>query len=164
MNTSTISTRTAGVAVALAAAATFAIGPATAAPAPKPKPKPASVTATCSSANPMFTLGGDQLTWKVTVTVGGPGQILVSATGSAGYRDFVLSQFASNGSLSWNNTSTGKFGTAKVSGVGASPTLNKTPVTTGKGSVTFNMVIKAGAGSEWIGTQTSTPCVGTITV
>ncbi|BDH59773.1 hypothetical protein [Tsukamurella sp. PLM1] len=112
----------------------------------------------------MFVIGGDQLTWKVTATAGTNGQIFISATGTAGYRDFVLSQFASTSAVSWNNTTTGKYGTAKVSGVGASPTLNKTPITTGKGTVTFNMVIKAGAGSEWIGTQTSTPCVGTLKV
>ncbi|CAM3514195.1 hypothetical protein ACXYTP_22370 [Tsukamurella ocularis] len=164
MNTSTISARTAGVAVALAAVATCAIGPAGAAPNPAPKPKPASATATCTSANPMFVVGGQMLTWKVTATVGGKGQILVSATGNAGARDLVLSQFASSATLSWNNTTSGKFGSAKLSGVGPLPVLNKTPVTTGKGAVTFNLVIKAGAGSEWIGTQTSTPCVGTITV
>ncbi|NMD55993.1 MULTISPECIES: hypothetical protein [Tsukamurella] len=164
MNTSTIAARTAGVAVSLAAVATCAIGPAGAAPTPAPKPKPAPVSATCTSANPMFVVGGQMLTWKVTATVGGNGQILVGATGNAGARDLVLSQFASTATLSWNNTTTGKFGSAKLSGVGPLPVLNKTPVTTGKGAVTFNLVIKAGAGSEWIGTQTSTPCVGTITV
>lgn len=164
MNTTTISTRTAGVAVALAAIATCAIGSAGAAPDPAPKPKPASVSTTCSSANPMFVVGGQMLTWKVTATVGGKGQILVSATGNAGARDLVLSQFASTATLSWNNTTSGKFGSARLSGVGPLPVLNKTPVITGKGAVTFNLVIKAGAGSEWIGTQTSTPCVGTIVV
>lgn len=166
MNTTTISTRAAGVAVALAAVATCAIGPAggAPAPAPKPKPKPATASATCSSQNPMFVVGGDMLTWKVTATVGAKGQILVSATGNAGARDLVLSQFASTATLSWNNTTTGKFGSAKLRGTGALPTLDKTPITTGTGAVTFNVVIKAGAGTEWIGTQTSTPCVGTLTV
>lgn len=166
MNTSTITARTAGVAVALAAVATCAIGSAGAAPAPAPtpKPKPTSVSATCTSANPMFVVGGQMLTWKVTATVGAPGQILVSGTGNASARDLVLSQFASSATLSWNNTTSGKFGSAKLNGVGQLPVLNKTPIVTGKGAVTFNLVIKTGAGSEWIGTQTSTPCVGTITV
>lgn len=163
MNLSTITTRTAGVAVALAATATCAIGTAGAAPNPAP-PKPASVTATCSSANPMFVVGGQMLNWKVTATVGGNGQILVSANGDAGARDLVLSQFSSTATLSWNNTTTGKFGSGRLSGTGQLPVLNKTPITTGKGAVTFNVVIKAGAGTEWIGTQTSTPCVGTIMV
>lgn len=165
MNLSTITTRTAGVAVALAATATCAIGTAGAAPNPAPPaPKPASVTATCSSANPMFVVGGQMLNWKVTATVGGNGQILVSASGDAGARDLVLSQFASTATLSWNNTTSGKFGSGKLSGTGQLPVLNKTPFTTGKGAVTFNVIIKAGAGTEWIGTQTSTPCVGTIVV
>ncbi|WP_019201588.1 hypothetical protein [Tsukamurella sp. 1534] len=163
MNTSKITTRAAGVAVALAAVATCAIGPVGADPAPKPAPpKPKTVTATCSSPNPMFVVGNDMLTWKVTAAPGAPGQVLFSAVGGAGGRDFVLNQFSSRATLSWNNTTTGKFGSAQLSGNGPSPVLNKTPVTTGKGAVTFNIVIKAGAGTEWIGTQTSTPCVGTI--
>lgn len=164
MNLSTISTRTAGVAVALAATATCAIGPAGAAPGPSPQPKPASVTATCSSANPMFVVGGQMLNWKVTATVGGNGRILVSAKGDAGARDLVLSQFSSSATLSWNNTTTGKFGSDRLAGTGQLPVLNPTSITTGKGAVTFNVVIRVGAGTEWIGTQTSTPCVGTIMV
>lgn len=166
MKTSLISARTAGAAFALAAVATCAIGPAGAdpAPAPKPAPKPVTSSATCTSPNPMFILGNDVVTWKVTATVGKPGEILVSATGGAGYRDFVLSNFASNATLSWNNTTTGKFGSAKLTGVGATPTLNRTPIATGKGAVTYNLVINVGAGADWISTQTSTPCVGTITV
>ncbi len=164
MNISTVTTRTAGVAVALAATAVCAIGSAGAAPGPAPQPKPATATATCTSANPMFVVGGQMLTWKVTATVGKGGQILVAAKGDAGARDLVLSQFASSATLSWNNTTTGKFGSSRLSGTGQLPVLNQTAVTTGKGAVTFNVIIKAGAGTEWIGTQTSTPCVGTITV
>ncbi|GAB3135605.1 hypothetical protein GCM10027289_29580 [Tsukamurella serpentis] len=112
----------------------------------------------------MFVLGGDVLTWKVTASVTESGTIRVGATGNAGARDLVLSQFASTATLSWNNTTSGKFGSAKLRGTGPLPTLADTPIVTGKGSVTFNVVIKAGAGTEWIGTQTSTPCVGTIAV
>ncbi len=164
MNLSRISTRAAGVAVGLATAATCAVGPAGAAPGPAPKPKPATASAVCTSANPMFVVGGEMMTWKVTAVVTGNGRINVSATGNAGARDLVLSQFASSATLSWNNTTTGKYGSGKLKGTGALPVLATTPFVTGKGAVTFNVVIKAGAGTEWIGTQTSTPCVGTIQV
>lgn len=163
MNTSRISARTVGVAVACAAGAACAIGQVAAAPAPPAPPKPVTATATCSSTNPMFVVGGDMLNWKITAKTLRPGQVEFGGTGTAGARDFVLSQFASSATLSWNNTTTGKFGSTGLSGTGALPTLNKTVVDTGKGAVTFNIVIRSGAGTEWIGTQVSTPCVGTIT-
>ncbi|ADG80734.1 Secreted protein OS=Tsukamurella paurometabola (strain ATCC 8368 / DSM / CCUG 35730 / CIP 100753/ JCM 10117 / KCTC 9821 / NBRC 16120 / NCIMB 702349 / NCTC 13040) OX=521096 GN=Tpau_4165 PE=4 SV=1 [Tsukamurella paurometabola] len=163
MNPQQITTRTAGVAVAVAAIATCAIGPAGAEPAPAPAPaKPVTATATCSSANPMFVVGGDMVNWKVNAKVLRPGQIEFAGTGNAGARDLVLSQFASNATLSWNNTTTGKYGSVRLNGVGGLPTLNRIVVNTGKGAVTYNVVIRTGAGTEWIGTQVSTPCVGTI--
>lgn len=163
MNSTKITTRTVGVAVALGAFAAGAVGTAAAEPAPAPKPKPVTATATCTSANPMFVVGTDMLNWKVTAKVLRPGQIEFAGNGTAGARDFVLSQFASSATMSWNNTTTGKFGSVKLGGIGGLPTLNRVVVNTGKGAVTYNVVIRTGAGTEWIGTQVSTPCVGTIT-
>ncbi|GAA1009548.1 hypothetical protein GCM10009551_092320 [Nocardiopsis tropica] len=110
----------------------------------------------------MFVMGNDTLNWKVNAKVLRPGRVEFSGTGTAGARDFVLSQFASLATLSWNNTTTGKFGSVKFGGTGGLPTLNRVAIDTGKGAVTYNVVIRTGAGTEWIGTQVSTPCVGTI--
>ena len=148
---------------ALGVAAAFAMATTAAATASAaPAPPPATATATCASANPMFVVGNSMLTWKLTATATSPGVVTLSATGEVSARDLVLNQFSSQATVSWNNTSTGKFGSTTMLGTGPIPVLNKTPVSVGKGSVTFNVVVKAGAGTEWIGTKTSTPCVLTV--
>jgi heat shock protein HslJ len=150
--------RTLGVAAALAMT-TVSAATATAAPPANPG---ASASASCASLNPMFVVGNSMLTWKLTATVVGPGRVALSATGNVDARDLVLNQFSAQATVSWNNTTTGKYGSTMMYGHGPIPVLDRTVVSVGKGAVTLNAVVKAGAGTEWIGTKTSTPCVVTV--
>lgn len=159
-----LTVRTLGATAGFAMAAT-AMGTASAAPNPAPAPAktaPATASATCSSKNPMFVVGDGMLSWKLTATATAPGQVTLAATGRVAARDLVLSRFVSQATVSWNNTTSGDFGSATMRGSGPNPVLDPMPVRVGAGAVTFNVVIKAGAGTQWIGTKTSTPCVVTI--
>ncbi|MDF0531553.1 hypothetical protein P0W64_18810 [Tsukamurella sp. 8F] len=157
--------RTAAAALGLTAAATMAAGAASAAPAkPKPAPKPVTATGTCTSNNPVGLITHDQVKWTVKAVVTKPGVVTVSGSATIGQQDVIVRQFGATAEVSWNNTSSGKYGTVAMSGNGERPTLSPTPIVTGKGPVTLNAVIKVGAGATWIAPQVSTPCVVSIQV
>ncbi len=162
MRTISTAPRAAATALALATALTTAAGAAQAAPA-KPKPAPPAVaTATCTSPNPVGLITHDMVHWTITALVLRPGVVTLAGTGTVGQQDVIIRQFGSTAQVSWNNTTSGKFGTTVIRGAGPLPTLDETNIFTGRGAVTFNLVIKVGAGATWIAPQTSTPCVGTI--
>ncbi|GAA4387944.1 hypothetical protein [Tsukamurella soli] len=164
MRTFSTAARAAAATLGLAAALTASAGAAQAAPA-KPRPQPSAptvATGQCSSLDPVGLLTQSRVQWTLKLVVTRPGVVTVSGTATVGQRDVIIQTFGSTAVVSWNNTTTGKYGTVVLRGTGPNPVLDPTPIVTGKGPVTVNAVIKVGAGATWIAPQTSTPCVATV--